>query len=264
MTHGWSAGALLLAMASYPPLVVLLARRWPVRVRYGLFGLVVGLAPLPFAVVGTAWDWLPWTVAVAILVALPGRAAAALFLGLLGAVLAGGLLAGNPVADALWRATATVNDGLIIFSLHTLAGMVRDLSAARGELARLATLRERLRLDGQLRIAVGGELRAITQRLGASRGAEGVREAVEIARRALAGIREAAGGYQTAGVAAVPAGLRSPRIARLALFGVLLMQATAAGAYVATIDPRCSCSSWCPCWRRSSCSTWFRLSATSS
>jgi len=41
MTHGWSAGALLLAMASYPPLVVLLARRWPVRVRYGLFGLVV-------------------------------------------------------------------------------------------------------------------------------------------------------------------------------------------------------------------------------
>jgi signal transduction histidine kinase len=235
IVHGWSTDALLLAMASYPPLVVLVARRWPDPARYGLFGLVAGLAVLPFAVVGTAWDWLPWTVGVAILVTFRGRAAVALFAGLLGVVLAGGLLAGGPVSGALWRVTATVNDGLIIFSLRTLAGMVAGLTTARGELARLATLRERLRLDGQLRTTVEGELRAIGDRLTAGRG--GIREAVEIARRALVGIRAAAGEYRTAGVPVGPTGLRSPRIVRLVLLGVLLMQATAAGAYVATIDP---------------------------
>jgi len=234
VVHGWGAGALLLAMVSYPPLVVLLWRSWPVRLRYGLAALVAVLAGVPFAVVGTGWDWLPWTVGVAILVAFPGRVAAVLFASLIGAVVAGGLLAGDPVTGVLWRMTATVNDGLIILSLYTLAGMVRDLSAARGELARLAMLRERLRLDGELRDVVGGDLRAIGERLAGGLG--GVREAVEIARRALAGIREAAGEYRTAGVAAYREGLGSPRIARLVLLGVLLMQATAAAVYTATVS----------------------------
>ncbi|GAA0930964.1 sensor histidine kinase [Virgisporangium aurantiacum] len=234
IAHGWGAGALLLAMVSYPPLVALLWRSWPGRVRYGLVALIVGLAALPFAVVGTGWDWLPWTVAVAVLVAFRGRTAAALFAVLLGAVLAGGLLAGDSAADVLWRMTATVNDGLIILSLHTLAGMVRDLTTARGELARLATLRERLRLDGELRDVVGGDLRVIAERL--SGGLGGVREAVDLARRALARIREAAANYRTAGMAAHGAGLGSPRIARFVLLGVLLMQATAAAAYVATVS----------------------------
>ena len=234
MTHGWGAGALLLAMASYPPLVVLLRSPWPARLRYALAALVAGLAVAPFALVGTAWDWLPWTVGVAVLVAFRGRVAAGMFAGLVVVVLAGGLLAGDPVWVALSRTTATVNDGLIIFSLHSLAGTVRDLVAARGELARLATLRERLRLDGQLRDVVGGDLRAIGDRLAG--GLDGVREAVEIARRALAGIRRAAGEYRTAGVAAEREDFASPRIARLALFGVLVMQATAGAAVVASVS----------------------------
>ena len=224
MEHGWSAGVLLLTMVPYPPLVVLLARTWPRRMRFALFGLVAGCAALPFAVFGTAWDWLPWTVGVAILVAFRGRVAAVLFFGLLGAVLCIGLLDRGGVAEAIWRVTATVNDGLIILSLYSLAGMVRDLTAAQGELARLATLRERLRLRGELRTVVGGELRAIGELL--SGGRDAVLDAVGRARRTLRVIREAAAEYRTAGIAVDRTGLRSPRITRLVLFGVLCMMAT--------------------------------------
>lgn len=236
ITHHRGGCALALTMLPYPPLVALLWRPWPRRLRYGLVVVVTGLAALPFQVVGTDWDWIPWTVGAALLVALPGRAATALFLGLLGAVLAGGLLEHDGAVDAISRATATVNDALIVFSLYSLAGMIRDLNAAQGELARLAALRERLRLDSELRTVVGGGLRAIGELLSPG-GPEGVRDAAERARRTLAGIREAAAEYRTEGVAADRPGPRSPRITWLVLLGVLCMQGLARTAAVASADP---------------------------
>ncbi|WP_173097577.1 sensor histidine kinase [Actinomadura verrucosospora] len=234
LENGFSGAAVALGAASYPPLIALLLRRRRSRrgVRYGLLGGVTVLALLPFALVGTDWGWLPWTVAAAVLCVCPQRVAWPLFVLVIAATFGGEALIGAPFADCFWQATATATDGLIVFSLYALAEMVDDLHAARSEQARLALVRERLRLDGELRGALDEELAAIAGRL---RGAVGaaprtalaeVTEATAAARRALAGIRATASRYRTrADPAAVPV-IGSPRPARAALVAVIVLQST--------------------------------------
>ncbi|WP_192808733.1 sensor histidine kinase [Actinomadura montaniterrae] len=217
-----SVEAMALTAASYPPLVAMLLRRWRTHVRYLLLGAVVVLALLPFAVVGTAWDWLPWTVEAALLCVLPARAAWPLAGLVLVATATGGILQGEDVTAWFWRVSATGIDGVIVFSLYALAEMVSRLHTARGERARLATIHERLRVDGELRGTVDRELCAIADLLHRGAAAE-VREAAEVARRTLARIRATASEYNTGPVyGAAP--VRSSRLARRALLGVLVLQ----------------------------------------
>ncbi|MEV1174669.1 histidine kinase [Nonomuraea sp. NPDC049784] len=230
---GVSPLGIALAAASYPPLIAVLARRWRPAVRHGLLAAVVALALMPFAVVGTDWEWFPWTIAAGVLCVLPARAAWPLFGLILAATGAGRLLGGVPFPEWILWVCSTAIDALILFSLHTLSGMVRDLHTARDELARLATLRERLRLDGELRAVVDGELRAIAARLTwatstvtAARAEIGA--AVEAARRTMNGIREMTNGYRSSGGPQPSALIESPKVARLILLAAILIQSVRA------------------------------------
>ncbi|KAB2376921.1 sensor histidine kinase [Actinomadura montaniterrae] len=236
----------MVAMAPYPPLVALLARRWRAGVRYGLLAVLVMLALMPFALVGMEWEWLPWTIGAGVLVALPARVSWPL----LGVVLAGtavaGLMDGDPIGVWVWRPLAVATDALIVFSLHTISRMVMDLHAARDELATLETFRERLRMDAELRGTVGTGLRSIAGRLAAAAGAPPedaraeVREATETARRTLAEVRSMASGYRAAGGRRAAPPVRSPRFVRVILVVVVLIQAVRAvvNVFLLAGDPR--------------------------
>ena len=216
----WPLGVLL-AAASYPALIALLAgrgsRRW-------LLAVVVVLYLLPYPIVGWQWEWMPWTVAAAVLCTLPPRWAWPLFALIVGGTGAVAALTGKGGFSAIWYAIVTADDGLIVFSVAALAGTVERLGHAREELARLALLRERLRLEGELRDVLGGRVQAIAFRLRKAGGApEEIREATELARRTLAKVRETAGAYR---VAAPPKGPSpvEPRLARRVLLAVLAIQ----------------------------------------
>ncbi|MEV1243037.1 histidine kinase [Nonomuraea sp. NPDC049750] len=246
--------ALLLTMASYPPLIALLARHRRPAVRYGLLAAVVLLYLLPFLVIGSAWDWMPWTVAAGVLCVLPARPAWPLFALVLAATGTTAALLGYGVYDSIWFVIVTADDALIVFSLAALVGTARRLHDTQGELARPALVRERLRLDDELRNVLGGKLGAIafrmrkaaafrigeaaafpmgeaaTFRVGDAAGEEPVdarqdiREGVALARRTLAEVRATAGAYRAEPIAEPAARIESPRLARFVLLAVLLIQ----------------------------------------
>ncbi|MEU8147783.1 histidine kinase [Nonomuraea sp. NPDC048901] len=249
--------ASLLTMASYPPLIALLARHRRPAGRYGLLAAVVLLYLLPFLVIGSAWDWMPWTVAAAVLCVLPPRPAWPLFALVLAATGTTAALLGYGVYDSIWFVIVTADDALIVFSLAALVGTARRLHDTQGELARLALVRERLRLDGELRNVLGGKLRAIAFRMrkaaafpmgeaaafrvghaageepldarrdireGMELARQDIREGVALARRTLAEVRATAGAYPAEPIAEPAARIESPRLARFVLLAVLLIQ----------------------------------------
>ncbi|GGL14748.1 hypothetical protein Sme01_18640 [Sphaerisporangium melleum] len=224
----WPVG--LLTMAPYPPLVALLAGRHRRRVRDGLLVALLMLYAVPFAVVGTRWEWLPWPLAVAVLCSFRGRTAWPLFGLILVATGATGLLIGEDALTAVIRAEKTATNGLIIFGLYALAVMAARVDAARGDLARLELLRERRRLGGELGAAVGTQLRVASERLAQAVDAEPriardrLRVAVATARQALAGIRATAAGYRVS--PPLPAPIESPKVARLTLVALFACQAS--------------------------------------
>jgi two-component system sensor histidine kinase DesK len=227
--------ATLLPMLSYPPLVALVVWRWSAPVRYGLLSAVVVLYFVPFLVVGELWDWVPWTVAAAVLCALPGRLAWPLFALVVAASGAAVVVLGFDLAPGyegqitVGYMIITADDGLILFSLSALVRAVEQLHGTREDLARLALARERLRLDGELRDLLGGKLQAIAFRMRKAGQAEpdkarqDVREGVALARSTLAEVRATAGAYR-AGPPAQPPPIESPRLARRVLLAVLVIQ----------------------------------------
>ncbi|MCO6008247.1 histidine kinase [Actinoallomurus purpureus] len=224
----WSVA--FVTMAPYPPLVALLAGPRRLRVRNGLLAALVMLYAVPFAVAGTHWDWLPWPLAVAALCFFPGRVAWPLFGLILVATDVAGMWAGDGALGAITRTLKTADDGLIIFGLYALVAMVARLDAARGDLARLELLRERLRVDGELRTVVGAHLRAASVRLAQAVDAEPkiardrLGAAVETVRQALTDIRATAADYRVS--PAPPAPIESPRVARLTLAAVFVCDAS--------------------------------------
>ncbi|MEW1839123.1 histidine kinase [Nonomuraea angiospora] len=226
----------LLPMASYPPLVALAVRHWRPAVRYALLAAVVLLYFLPFPVVGESWDWVPWTVAAAVLCALPRRVAWPLFVLVVVAAGASVLVLGydsypgEEVQALLGYMIITADDGLIVFGLSALVRAVEQVHGTREELARVAMAKERLRLEGELRGVLGGKLRAIAFRMRKTAQEEpaearhDLREGVELARRTLAEVRATAGAYRAAAPQEAPPPIESPRLARHVLLAVLLIQ----------------------------------------
>jgi signal transduction histidine kinase len=232
--------AVLLAMASYPPMVGLLreSRRPRPVVRSVLLVSVAVLYLLPFAVVGARWDWLPWPLAVIALCVFRGRVGWPLFGLILAVTDFAGVRLGDGAVNACERAAKTAIDGIIVFGLYALAAMVAHLHATRGELAQELLAGERRRLDGELRALVGRRLSVLAQQLahareaGPQEDADGRLEAVvETARAALAEVRWAAGAYRATGTphptTSVPPAtpIVSPLEARWALAGVYLCDA---------------------------------------
>jgi signal transduction histidine kinase len=223
----WSA--VFSAFLPYLPLAGILLRPRTLRVRGVLLVALAMLYAAPFVIVGTHWDWLPWPLAVAALCAFRGRVGWPLFGLILVVTDVAGLWSGDDALTALGRTYKTANDGLIMFGLYALAAMVAQLHATRGELARWQLLRERRRVHGELLTVVGTQLRVLEQQLTQAVDAEAetacdrLGVAVDTAREALAGIRQAAGAYRSRPAAPLPP-IQSPRVAHLTLAAVYLCE----------------------------------------
>ncbi|MFI6521821.1 sensor histidine kinase [Spirillospora sp. NPDC050679] len=248
-------GALLPAL-SYPPLVALAMWCWSPAVRYGLLAAVALGHLVPFLVVGERWDWVPWTVAAAVLCALPRRVAWPLFVLVVAAsgaavlLFGHGLVPGHDGQLAVGYMIIAVDDGLIVYGLSALVRAVEQLHGTREELARAALAGERLRLDGELRELLGGRLQAIAFRMRKAGGAreaadtrDDLREGVALARHALAEVRAAAGAYRARSPAGPPTPpparppVESPLLARRVLLAVLVVQCVLVMTVLASLHP---------------------------
>jgi signal transduction histidine kinase len=233
---GWTGIAL--AGLSYPLLAAILVRRHSLRTRILLVAGLAATAVLPFALVGNDWDWVPWALAAGVLCAFPARVGWPLFGVILLAVGVYSVYLGDSspmyIPDIAFATIAqevvTADDALIVFSLLTLVEMVRCLGIAQQEAARLAQLRERTRVDGELRDVIGRSLQAILFRLRRASSEDreesrlDVSAAAESARNTLADVRALADSYRIDPGAGGSPPIESPRVARIALVAVALIQ----------------------------------------
>lgn len=90
---------------------------------------------------------------------------------------------GQTVLGALYYAVAVAGTGLLVYGLSRLAGIARELAALRGELARMAAVRERLRVARDVHDLLGLGLSAIalkTDLIGKLIGRDDARAAAEL------------------------------------------------------------------------------------
>jgi two-component system sensor histidine kinase DesK len=122
---------------------------------------------VPFALFGGQWaQGVAGLLAGLVLLTLPGRLSwplAGLLLVADVAVRAGvvGLPWAPAWSGALWVVVVFVDDGLVLFGLVRLSGLVTELQSARGRFAELAVGRERLQAAEDLQVAVGERLAGV-------------------------------------------------------------------------------------------------------
>lgn len=163
--------------------------------------VIVGALPLA----GSAWvmefSWL----AVSALIVLRRPWSYLIAAGLLAAAWPAALLIGDPENAAAWYTLAAANRSVTLFVLVWLAAAIRRLQAARLALAEEAVTRERLRIDGELRLTLAAALESIVargRRAAAQVGGDGptlaaeLRDLIEDSRTTLAEARRMVRGYQ--------------------------------------------------------------------
>ncbi|MFA1548418.1 sensor histidine kinase [Actinomadura chokoriensis] len=194
----WAAAAAVLLLVSVVQLIWARGGRprwWPPVLA------VLSFAPVP--VFGTAWLGLAGFLAGTFLVGLPVRAAVPLVAASMAGVGGGAVLLGLGPAAVVNYVVSTLVTGLVVYGLVRLARLVRDLQAAGEELARAATVQERLRAARDLHDLLGHSLAAIllkcelARRLAdvdAGRAGKELAEVVEMADQARADLRTATGG----------------------------------------------------------------------
>jgi two-component system, NarL family, sensor histidine kinase DesK len=186
------------------------AARWPLRVRLMTLGLQALLTYLPLMAFGKEWGAMSGFFAGSVLLLVPGWSAWALFMLIVGSMVVEPLLLGLDVSYVAYLAISTLDVGLIVFGLSRLAVVIRQLHGTRDELAQLAVIRERMRFSRDLHDLLGYSLSAITlkaeltRRLvpgNAARARDEIAEVIDIARQALADVREVSGGYRNMSLA---------------------------------------------------------------
>jgi signal transduction histidine kinase len=172
---------------------------------YGLLGLQAGLAYLPLLLFGQPWVAVPSFLAASLLLALPKRAGVAGY----AVVVASSWFIQSTLTDSLLDRLYIVDSvagfGLTVFLLTRLAGVVGELTRARGELARLAVADEQLRFARDLHDLLGISLSAITLkgelarrlvRPDRARARSELGEILTVARQSLADVRAVATGQR--------------------------------------------------------------------
>ncbi|MBG0823459.1 hypothetical protein HS048_22265 [Planomonospora sp. ID91781] len=186
-------------------------RRWPRRVRALTLGVQALATALSFLWLGAPWGSMAGFLAGSALLVVTGWTRWALY-----AAVGAGVLE----ASALWRhdpvltgyvTISSLLTGLVVFGVSSLSGLVDQVYAARGQVARMAVERERLRVARDLHEVLGRNLSEVTMKSelarrllpeSPDRAREEVREVVDIARRALADVRATASGYHDMSLAA--------------------------------------------------------------
>ncbi|WP_329116542.1 sensor histidine kinase [Streptomyces sp. NBC_01465] len=181
------------------------ANRVPPRQRLVTLGTQALLTFLPLLVFKAAWGGMAGFFAGSLLLLLPSRVAWPLFgaVGLM--MLLPPLLEGRPVLESVYMCQSTWLTGVVVFGLTRLAELVHVLHDTRGQLARMAVTKERLRFARDLHDLLGYSLSAITlkseliHRLVTShpqRALSEVRDVLVISRQSLADVRMVAGGLR--------------------------------------------------------------------
>ncbi|GAA0371141.1 histidine kinase [Actinoallomurus spadix] len=199
-------GATLPAAVAGMALLAVLQLRWtaeaPPRRPYALLAAQTLLSFVPVLWFGTAWLGTAGFLAGTFLVALPIRLGVPL--------VAAAMAATGAMAAALSQGPARIVNytvsvlvtGLVVYALVRLARLVRDLRAAGAELARAATVQERLRAARDLHDLLGHSLAAmllkceLARRLAAAdpdRARAELTEVVAMAERAQVDLRAASG-----------------------------------------------------------------------
>jgi two-component system sensor histidine kinase DesK len=204
--------AIVVAVAAFVGLFLSLLPPVPAIARRGSRGILVGLALLA-ALAGTtlalgapssfAALFVYFVAAAAML--LPTRGAAVV-IGVTAAAVGAGLAAGGTDDSTVAAHMLTiVTIGVMLAALGSHARTIRELRAAREELARLAVSEERLRIGRDLHdllghtlslVALKSELAAKLVRSDPERARSEMSEVQDVTRRALAEVREAVHGYR--------------------------------------------------------------------
>lgn len=204
--------AIAVAVAAFVGLFLALLPPAPAIARRGLRGLVVGLAVLAALAAATLALGAPRSF-VALFVYFV--AAAGLLLPTRGAVAVIGVTAiavgvasaadGSDSSTVAAQVLTVVTIGVMLASLGRHSRTIRELRAAREELARLAVSEERLRIGRDLHdllghtlslVALKSELAAKLVRDDPERARAEMNEVHDVTRRALAEVREAVHGYR--------------------------------------------------------------------
>jgi two-component system, NarL family, sensor histidine kinase DesK len=163
-------------------------RAWPLTLTLEAVLIYAFLLPFVWAYVGALGPFL----AGSILLLVPGRwrwagyaAVVASYGVLYGAVpMRGNLIpAGHQIPNALMGAAITAEVGLMVYGLSCLAGLARELEGLHDRLARMAAVRERLRVARDVHDLLGLGLSAVALKadlIGALIGRDDARAAAEI------------------------------------------------------------------------------------
>ncbi|GHF68439.1 sensor histidine kinase [Streptomyces griseosporeus] len=159
----------------------------------------------PILVFHTAWGSMAGFLAASVLLMLRPRVAWTLY-ALIGlSMVLPPVLEKRPVIDAVYLPQSTLLTGLVIYGLSRLSALIREVVAARGELARMAVTEERLRFARDLHDLLGFSLSAITLKselihrlipTHPARAVEEVEDVLSISRQSLSDVRRVASGMR--------------------------------------------------------------------
>ncbi|GGO89009.1 hypothetical protein GCM10012280_31150 [Wenjunlia tyrosinilytica] len=196
------------------------ARTRPLRRRWGPYVLLAQtpLVYVPFIVADNGWVGMPGFLAGSALLVLRPVYAWTVFA--IVSLSIGGvqLLLHSGLLDTIYFMISSVITSLMVYGLSRLSDLVREVHEARAELARLAVTQERLRFARDLHDLLGYSLSAITlkselvYRLVDRHPARAKREleqVLELARQALADVREVSTSYRQMSLGAECASARS-------------------------------------------------------
>ncbi|WP_436758960.1 sensor histidine kinase [Streptosporangium sp. V21-05] len=182
------------------------ALSWIAPLRVVTLSIQAVVTFLPFFWVGPQAGSIAGFLAGSMLLVVAGPGRWALFFAVAAAV--GALLAFREenlvVLDAVYSVYFTLLTGLMVYGVSSLASLVKVLYAARGEFARMAVARERLRVARDLHDLLGYNVSAMTLKSelayrllpgAADRARQELRDVLVVARRALAEVQVVAGGY---------------------------------------------------------------------
>lgn len=180
-------------------------RRWPMWGRVLSLSIQAGITYLPYFAFSQTWGGMAGPLAASILLVLPRPTAWFPFLAV--------VLSMWPIATLNYHTAdwisyfviSTMLAGLVVFGMTRLAELVRELAAARSELARMAVVAERLRFARDLHDLLGYSLSSITLKSELAyrlvpgqpdRARKELTEILQASRQALADVREVASSYR--------------------------------------------------------------------